>query len=104
MVCDNVDHHPDTLVMGSTYQCFEVILGSEVMVHFFPVSGPVAVVSTVVVFNDGGDPNSVEAHSFDVVQLVCHSLPCAAAVSTEVAARGSVPVALCKSVSKHLIN
>ena len=69
-----------------------------------PVAGPVAVVASVEIVDNWGDPDSSETHVFDVVEVLGDSFEGTAAVVAQVVAVGVVPVASAKTVGEDLVN
>lgn len=80
MVGNDVHHHEQALGVAGTHKAHEVLLCPEVVVEFVEVSAPVAVVAPVVVVDDGGDPDGIEAHLDDVVEVGGESLVASPAV------------------------
>jgi hypothetical protein len=104
VVSNDVDHHPDVHGVGGGNEGLEVVGGSEVLVDGVPVAGPVAVVSGVEVVNNGADPDGVESHTLDVVQVVLNTLEGSTAVVAEVTAGAIVLAILSKAISEELVN
>jgi hypothetical protein len=104
VVTDNIDHNPDTFLMGSGNQLLEVVLCAEVAVDLVPVTGPVSVVATIAVVNGRWDPNSVEAHTLDVVQLTFEALESATAVVGKVCAGVSWAISAGETIGEDLVN
>ena len=104
VVGNDVNHDVHSLSVGSVDEVLEVLLGSKVGVDLLPVSGPVAVVSSIKVVNDGGDPNGVEAHALNVVKVVLDSLPGASAIVAEVATTLGASVRSGESVGEDLVD
>ena len=104
VVSDNIDHHPDVLGVSGIDKSLQVISGTEVCVNTIPVSGPVAVIATIEVIDNWGDPDSIEAHTLDVIQVVDHAL----IVTTTVVGKGttsvSVTITSTESIGKNLID
>lgn len=67
MVCDDINHHPDVFLVASFDQFVEFFSSTKVLVDFIEVAGPVSVISTRSVSNNRRDPDSIEAHSLDIV-------------------------------------
>lgn len=106
--------------MGGGDEGLQVRGGSVVGVDGVDVFGPVAVVAAGgvyavlvglwemetggggITFDNGGDPDGVEAETFDVVEIVLHSLPGTTAVVGEVAAGGGAGGGFGESIGEHL--
>jgi len=104
VVCNDVQHHPDSFGVCGVNHIFEVLLGAEVLVNLLPVAGPVAVVAGLDVIDDGADPDGVEAHAGDVVEVVLNSFPGSAAVVAEVTTSIVASVVLGESIGEELVN
>lgn len=104
MISDNIYHDPDAFVVTSLHKVGEILSRTEVVVELFPVSSPVSMVASVHVLDNWTDPNSIEAHSCDVVQVVLDSLVSSTAVVSQVIARTASAAALRESISKDLIH
>ena len=104
VVGDDVDHHPDALVVGSLDELLEVVLRTEVGVEVLPVTGPVSVVATIGVVHNWGDPDGIESHSLDVVELLDHTLVVSTTVVAEVGAGAGVAITAGEPISEDLVN
>lgn len=62
------------------HQVQQILLRAKVCVDLLKVSSPVTMVSIGRVLHNRRDPNRVETHRRDVLQLVRDSLPCATTV------------------------
>lgn len=85
VVGDNVDHDPDALAVCVVDHSLELLLISEVGVYFLPVCGPVTMVTSSEVVNNGRDPDGVEAEVLDVLDLVDDASMVTTAVVVQVA-------------------
>ena len=81
MVCNNVYHDPHVFIVSGLYEILQVIRGAEVGVGFLPVCGPVSMVAAVDVVDNRRDPDGVETHALNVVQIVDHALVVTSAVT-----------------------
>jgi len=104
VVSNDVNHHPNILGMGSLNQVVEVILRAEVIVDLLPVAGPVAVVTRVQVINDWRDPDSIETHTLNVIEVVGDSLESTTAVVRQIVARTTTIIILSKTIGEHLVD
>ena len=104
MVGDDVNHHVDVSLVASVDETLEVILRTESIVDLVPVTGPVSVVSLVEVVDDWSNPDGVEAHSLDVIEMVLETFPGSTAVVAEVGASTVVGVFLGESVGEDLVD
>jgi len=86
MVGNNIDHDPDVFLMASVNQLDEFFRSTEVLVDLIEVAGPISVVATGSVGDDWRDPDSVESHTLNVVQIVQDALESTTAVVEEVIA------------------
>lgn len=62
-----VNHNPDVHIMSSLDEFLERSLITEVTVDLFPVTSPVAVITTIEVVNNWRNPNSVKTEVFNVL-------------------------------------
>lgn len=104
VVTNDVNHHPNTLGMGSLNQVVEVVLRAEVFVDLLPVAGPVAVVTRVQVVNDWRDPDSIETHTLNVIEVVGDSLESTTAVVRQIVAGTTTSIILSKTIGEHLVD
>ena len=104
MVGDDINHHLHFAGVESLDEILEVVFGAEVLVKLVQVRGPVAMVAQCCVFDNRGDPDCVESHSLDVVQLALNSFECSSAVALEVCARGCGAVCPVESVGDDLVD
>ena len=86
MVRNDIKHDPDVPCVASVDQALEVIVCAEVLIDFLPVKSSIAVVISLGIVRDRRYPDSVEAHTLDVVQVVLDSFECAAAVFGQIIA------------------
>ena len=73
-------------------------------VDLLPVGGPITVVAGLDVVNNGGDPDGVETHSFDVVQVVFDTLEGTAAVLAQVSTGLGAGMVLREPISEELVD
>jgi len=105
VVGDNIDHDVHVLGVSSFHEVLEIIVRAEVIVGLLPIGGPVSVISITVVVNNWRDPDGVETHTLDVIEVLGNTVPGSSAVVGEIGTSSVVlTVALGKSISKHLIN
>lgn len=104
MVCDNVDHDPNSLGVGGVDESLEVALRAEVRVYSLPIASPVSMVSAINVVDDWRDPNSVEAHALNVIEMGDHALVVTTTVTREIAARASAAITAGESISEDLVD
>jgi len=86
MVGNDINHDQDVLFMASVDEFDEFFRSTKVLVDLIEVAGPVSVISTRGVGNDWRDPDSVESHTLNVVQVVQDTLESSTAVVEEVIA------------------
>mmetsp|Transcript_3241 Transcript_3241/g.3187 ORF Transcript_3241/g.3187 Transcript_3241/m.3187 type:complete len:233 (+) Transcript_3241:572-1270(+) len=67
MVCHNISHDPNVPLMSSLNQILQVLGSAEVRIHFFKVCGCIPMVTVLIVFCDGRNPNGIEAQALDIV-------------------------------------
>lgn len=89
VVGDDVDHDPDVAVVADLDELLEFFSSTEVLVDLVQVAG---------------DPDSIEAHVLDVVEVVLDALEGAAAVVAEVVAGSGRAVGSGESVGDDLID
>jgi len=104
VVGHNINHHPDVLFMANSDEFLEFFSSTEVLVDLIEIAGPVSVVTVGSVGDNRGDPNGIEAHTLDVVEIVLDSLEGTSTVVTEIVARSSRTVSLGESVSDDLVD
>jgi len=75
VVGDNIDHDVDTLGVSSFDEVLEIIVRTEMIVGLLPIGGPVTVISITVVVNDWGDPDGVETHTLNIIEVVGNTGP-----------------------------
>lgn len=67
VIADNIDHHPDIPLVAGSDKTNKVLLRSEVLIEFINIPAPIAMVASIAVVDDRADPDSIEAHTLDVV-------------------------------------
>jgi hypothetical protein len=72
--------------MARRHKFFEVLFTAEVLVELIDIPPPIPMVTTIVVINNRRDPDRIEAHTLDIVEVVDDAAVGAAAVVAEVAA------------------
>ena len=65
-----INHHEHVLFMAGIDQILEVFFGSEVVVAVVDLAGPVAMVPSGSIVDTGGDPDGIEPHTLDIVEIV----------------------------------
>jgi len=70
VVCDNVNHYPDALRVRSCNKLLEVVSGAEVRIYSIPVTCPIPMVARRQIIDNGANPDRIEPHPLDVVQVV----------------------------------
>ena len=70
MVAHDVDHDIDASFVAGVHKIDEIFFAAEVVVEFVKISAPIAVVASVAIVDNRGDPDGIEAHSSNVVQIV----------------------------------
>ena len=85
VIGDHINHHIDVSLVALGDECLEIVLRAEVGVQLLPVSSPIAVVAFVEVIHHGRNPDGVEAHTLNVVQVVHDTLVGASTVVGQVA-------------------
>lgn len=105
VVGDNIDHDVHVLGVSCFDEVLKIIIGTEVIVGLLPIGGPVSVITITVVVNDWGDPDGVEAHTLNVIEVVGDTVPGSSTVVGEISASSVVlTVALGKSIGKDLVD
>ncbi len=96
MIGNHVHHHQNPSLVAGADEVNEVLLRAEVIVEAVKVSPPITVVSPVAIVDDRGDPNRIEAHSLDIVQIVYYpSVPSSTVVSYIINALPKFPQSYC---------
>jgi len=80
VVSYNVHHHPNAFGVGSSNEVFKFLGGTEVGVDGVPVPGPVTMVASCGVINDGTDPDGVKTHTLNVRETVFYTVEGTSAV------------------------
>ena len=86
VVHHDVDHQVHTTVVQRLRERLEVVSRAKVRVQLGNVGRPVSMERLAVssrslhILDNGRDPNSVETHALDVIQLLDDTLPCSATV------------------------
>jgi len=104
VVSNDINHNPDVSFMADSDEFFKFLSGAKLFIDLIEVADPVAVVSSFSVSYDWGDPDSIEAHILNVVQVVLDALESSSTVVTEVVAWSGATVSSGESVSDDLIN
>jgi len=89
VVSYNVHHHPNAFCVGSSNEVFKFLGRTEVRIDGIPVPGPVTVVASVGVVNDGTDPDGVKTHTLNVRETVFYAVEGTSAVVAQTSASGS---------------
>jgi len=87
VVADDIDHKIHATVFEGVVQVDKVIKSTKVFIDSSDILGPVAMIALVSVLNNRTDPDSIEAHALDVVELVYDTLEHATAISGKVTRR-----------------
>jgi len=85
-------------------EVYEILGGTEIWIDLGEVLSPVAVVAFWGVEDDGGDPDGVEAHAGDVVEVVDDALEAASAVVGEIGAGLSGAVGEGEAIGEELVD
>ena len=104
VVGDDVNHHPDISLMGSLDEILQVIGTTEIGVDLLPVASPVSVITTVEIIDDRRDPDGIETHTLDIVQVVDESLVVTAAVARKIITVVGAAIASGESIGEDLID
>jgi len=80
VVSYNVHHHPNAFGVGSSNEVFKFLGGTEVRVDGVPVPGPVTMVASGGVINDGTDPDGVKTHTLNIRETVFYTVEGTSAV------------------------
>lgn len=106
VVSNDIDHNPDISLVASVNKGLETISTAEVAVDFSHVLGSITVESVRIIIRDGGDPDSVEAQTKNIVEIVFNTLEVTTTVvglSVQVAIR-LISITESKSVSDDLVD
>ena len=104
VVGNDVQHYPDSLLVSSIDHVFKTLLVSKVRVNLVPIECAVSMIVVSIVLWDRRDPNSIESHSLDVIELVLDSLEGTTAVLSEVSTTISSAIIFPESISQELID
>lgn len=77
----------------------EICLRSEVLVQGLKISTPISMIPTIIVINDGADPNRVESHPLNIIQMVFYSYVPSTTIIAYIRAISSAPIISSKSIS-----
>jgi hypothetical protein len=80
VIGNHIDHHKDVPLVAGAHEIDKILFGSEVIIKFVEVSAPIAMIATVTIVDDGGDPYGIEAHTLDVIKVIDDSSVASAAV------------------------
>ena len=80
MVAYHVHHYPNSSLMARAYKINEILLAAEVVVQFLQISSPISMIPSVSVIDDWRNPDRVEAHSLNIVQVIDNTPVSASAV------------------------
>ena len=69
MVPHNIHHDPNITFMALIDEVLEVILSTEMTVHLVHVTGPIAMVTTIMVVYGRRDPDSIETKVLKILNL-----------------------------------
>jgi len=56
--------------MARIHQVLEIFLAAKVVIEFVKIPAPIAMVATISIINNGGNPDRIETHPLDIVQVV----------------------------------
>lgn len=84
VISNDVDHHPNIIIMACFDKVSEILLGSEIAVKTVHVSGPIAMITSIVVVNNRWDPNGIKSHTLYVVKIFDDSSVTSATVISEI--------------------
>jgi hypothetical protein len=80
------------------------LLSPKVWINLVPVKSSITVVVITIVFGDRRNPNGIETHTLNVVELVLDALEGTSTVLVKVWARSSATICPPEAVSNNLID
>lgn len=105
MICHDVEHYVDVSIVAGFHKAVEVCFGSKIGVQLLPVAGPVAVISSFPVVNVWRYPNSIKAHTLNIIEVILYAFVGAAAVGAQFCALVDVDVVRWgKAIREHLVD
>jgi len=84
VVHNNVHHKPHVTFLQGRTESWKFVDCPVFFVQSVEVLGPLAVLAVIEVENDGRDPDRVEPHAWDLVQLTSESSKCASTIGLKV--------------------
>lgn len=70
VVTHHINHDQNPSLVTSTYEINKVFLTAEVVIQFVEIASPIPMIPSIAVINDGWNPNGIEAHSLNIVEIV----------------------------------
>ena len=74
-VGNNINHNIHSFSMGSVNQTLQIVIRTKVIIGLLPILGPISMIAISPVVNDRRNPDGIESHAFDVVEMVLDALP-----------------------------
>ena len=84
MVGHNVQHDIDVSSMALRDEINEILLCPKVGIELEKVPASVAMVVSIIVIHDRGNPDGIEPHALDIVQVSCQPQVAPPTVVTQV--------------------
>lgn len=104
VVGNNINHHPNTLFVGLFNEVLEVLFGTEVGINLLPVSAPVTMVTWLQIVDNWRNPDSIKAHTFDIVKAVSKTVKGTAAIVGQVIAGTTAWLIFLVTIGEDLVN
>lgn len=104
MIGDNIQHDPNIHAVCRTDQALEFLTRAEVLIHLLPIQSTIAVVIRLGIMWYGRYPNSIEAHTLDVVELGLDACESTAAVLGQICTFSEIAVGLVETIGKKLVD
>ena len=98
----HIQHDPNVPLVALHYQLLEVIRRPKVRVDLCDILLPVAMVTSIRLLRNRGDPDCIHPQSLDVIQLVADAPKRASTVVTEITTGGAAVPFPGKPVSQEL--
>ena len=84
MISNDIKHHPDVTLVARADQIVQLLLGTEVLIDTLPIEGAITMVVSFSIVRNWRDPDGIEAHTLDIVELVLNAAESTATVVVEV--------------------
>ena len=70
VIGNHVHHDPNISLVASIDEINEILLGAKIIVKLIKISAPIPMIASIPVLDNGTDPDRIEPHSLNVIQVV----------------------------------